>query len=115
MTMRAAAPDITSKIINLRDAETAACARLDPVYYDYFASGAQDEVTVAANEAAFRRRALVPRVLRGCGPPRLATTVLGQETSMPVLLAPTAFHRLAWREAEGRPRWRRRARRPPPT
>jgi 4-hydroxymandelate oxidase len=90
----------TTEMINLRDAEAAARARLDPVYYDYFASGAQDEYTVAANEAAFRRRTLVPRVLRGCGPPRLATTVLGRPTSMPVLLAPTAFHRLAWPEAE---------------
>jgi 4-hydroxymandelate oxidase len=87
-------------MINIRDAETAARARLDPVYYDYFAGGAQDESTVAANEAAFRRRTLVPRILRGCGPPRLETTLLGQTTSMPVLLAPTAFHRLAWPEAE---------------
>jgi 4-hydroxymandelate oxidase len=87
-------------MINLRDAESAARARLDPVYYDYFASGAQDESTVAANETAFRRRTLIPRVLRGCGPPRLDTTLLGQATSMPVLLAPTAFHRLAWPEAE---------------
>jgi 4-hydroxymandelate oxidase len=94
------AVDAGPALVNLRDAEAAARARLDPVYYDYFASGAQDEVTVAANEAAFRRRSLVPRVLRGCGPPRLATTVLGQGTSMPVLMAPTAFHRLAWPEAE---------------
>jgi 4-hydroxymandelate oxidase len=87
-------------LVNLRDFEAAARARLDPVYYDYFASGAQDEITVAANEAAFRGRALIPRVLRGCGPPRLDTTVLGLAASMPVLLAPTAFHRLAWPEAE---------------
>jgi 4-hydroxymandelate oxidase len=86
--------------VNLRDFEAAARARLDPVYYDYFASGAQDEITVAANEAAFRHRALVPRILRGCGPPRLDTTVLGLDASMPVLMAPTAFHRLACSEAE---------------
>src|SRR6266545_4963834 len=86
--------------VNLHDFEAVARDKLDPVYYDYFASGAQDEITVAANEAAFRRRALVPRVLRGCGPPRLETTVLGVTASMPVLLAPTAFHRLACPEAE---------------
>jgi 4-hydroxymandelate oxidase len=86
--------------VNLRDFEAAARARLDPVYYDYFASGAQDEVTVAANEAAFRRRTLIPRILRGNAPPRLDTTVLGHATSMPVLIAPTAFHRLACPEAE---------------
>ena len=43
-------------LVNLRDFEAAARARLDPVHYDYFASGAQDEITVAANEAAFRGR-----------------------------------------------------------
>ena len=87
-------------LVNLRDFETTARDRLDPVYYDYFASGAQDEITVEANEAAFRRRTLIPRVLRGCGPPRLETTVLGTAGSMPVLIAPTAFHRLACAEAE---------------
>jgi 4-hydroxymandelate oxidase len=87
-------------LVNLRDFETAARARLDPVLYDYMASGAQDEVTVAANEMAFRRRALVPRVLRGCGSPRLQTALPGQTASMPVLIAPTAFHRLAWPEGE---------------
>jgi 4-hydroxymandelate oxidase len=87
-------------LVNLRDFETAARTLLDPVYYDYFASGAQDEITVAANEEAFRRRTLIPRVLRGCGPPRLDTSVLGEATSMPVLIAPTAFHRLACPDGE---------------
>src|SRR5437764_10318620 len=90
----------TTLLVNLRDYEAAARDRLDPVYYDYFASGAQDETTVAANEAAFRARTLIPRVLRGCPPPRLDTSVLGQTAAMPVFIAPTAFHRLACPEAE---------------
>jgi 4-hydroxymandelate oxidase len=99
-SVRSAVQGGTFGLVNLRDFEEAARARLDPVYYDYFASGAQDEITVAANEAAFRRRTLIPRILRGCGPPRLDTTLLGQAASMPVLIAPTAFHRLACPEAE---------------
>lgn len=87
-------------LVNVRDFEAAARARLDPVHYDYFASGAQDEITVAANESAFRRRTLIPRVLRGCEPPRLETTVLGRRESMPVLIGPTAFHRLACADGE---------------
>ena len=86
--------------VNLRDFEVEAALRLDPVYFDYFASGAQDEVTVAANEAAFRSRTLIPRVLRGCREPRLDTVVFGRSMDMPVLLAPTAFHRLAHAEGE---------------
>jgi len=87
-------------LVNVRDFEAAARARLDPVHYDYFASGAQDEITVAANESAFRRRTLIPRVLRGLEPPRLETAVLGRRESMPVLIAPTAFHRLACADGE---------------
>jgi len=82
------------------DFETPAAERLDPVHYDYFAGGARDEITVRANESAYARIRLRPRILRGRGEPDLATTVLGQPTSMPVLLAPTAFHRLAHPDAE---------------
>jgi 4-hydroxymandelate oxidase len=56
-------------LVNVRDFEAAARARLDPVHYDYFASGAQDEITVAANASAFRRRTLIPRALRGASRP----------------------------------------------
>ena len=87
-------------LVNVREFEAAARERLDPVYYDYFASGAQDEVTVAANEAAFRRRALIPRILRGCARPKLDTTVLDTAVSMPIVMAPTAFHRLICIEGE---------------
>jgi 4-hydroxymandelate oxidase len=89
-----------SGLVNARDFEAAARTRLDAVYFDYFASGAQDEITVAANETAFRRRTLIPRVLRGCEPPRLDTTVVGTRASMPVWIAPTAFQRLACVDAE---------------
>jgi 4-hydroxymandelate oxidase len=89
-----------SGLVNVREFESAARARLDPVHYDYFAGGAQDEITVRANEDAFGRLSLVPRVLRGAGAPRLDVTVLGGPMSMPVVLAPTAFHRLAHPEAE---------------
>ena len=88
------------QLINLRDAETAAREALDPVYYDYFASGAQDELTVAANEQAFRARTLIPRILAGCSPPDLNSVLFGGTCSMPVLLAPTAFHRLAHPDGE---------------
>ncbi|HEU4542219.1 MAG TPA: alpha-hydroxy-acid oxidizing protein [Jiangellaceae bacterium] len=88
------------RIVNLRDVEAAARERLNPVHYDYFVSGAQDEVTVRANEAGFGRLALVPRVLRGAGEPTLETSLLGCHSQAPILLAPTAFHRLAHADAE---------------
>ncbi|MFG1701086.1 alpha-hydroxy acid oxidase [Nonomuraea sp. NPDC049309] len=79
----------------LCDVEAAARERLAPAHYDYFAGGAGEEITLRANVAAFDRLALVPRVLRGAGRPETAVTLLGCRASMPVLIAPTAFHRLA--------------------
>ncbi|MEN3537968.1 alpha-hydroxy acid oxidase [Microbispora sp. ZYX-F-249] len=84
----------------IREFEAVARDRLDPAHYDYFAGGAGDEVTVRANEAAFARLALLPRVLRGAGSPEIGVTLLGSRAEMPVLVAPTAFHRLADPEGE---------------
>ncbi|MFI7040824.1 alpha-hydroxy acid oxidase [Microbispora rosea] len=91
---------MTAVLPAIRDFEAVARARLDPAHYDYFACGAGDEVTVKANEAAFARLALLPRVLRGAGSPRIGVTLLGSRAAMPVLVAPTAFHRLADPEGE---------------
>jgi isopentenyl diphosphate isomerase/L-lactate dehydrogenase-like FMN-dependent dehydrogenase/thioredoxin reductase len=89
-----------ARFVNVREFEEAARERLDPIHYDYFVSGAQDEVTVRANEAGFSRLTLIPRVLRGIGEPTLEVSLLGCDASAPILLAPTAFHRLAHPDAE---------------
>jgi 4-hydroxymandelate oxidase len=88
------------RALALRELEAEARQRLDPVAYDYFAGGADDEVTSRANEAAFANLGLIPRVLRGRGTPRLEVSLLGNRISMPVVIAPTAFHRLAHPEGE---------------
>ncbi len=78
----------------VRDFETAARAELDPVYADFIAGGARDEITVRANEAAFGRLQLLPRVLRGSAVRELGISLLGSRASLPVLISPTAFHKL---------------------
>ncbi|WP_103353050.1 alpha-hydroxy acid oxidase [Amycolatopsis sp. CA-128772] len=80
--------------------EAAARERLDPAHYDYFAGGAQDEITLRENETAYQRLRLLPRVLRGSDKRDLAVTLLGTPSSMPILVAPTAFHRLAHPDGE---------------
>ncbi|RFS85123.1 alpha-hydroxy-acid oxidizing protein [Actinomadura spongiicola] len=85
---------------DVRGFEAVARERLDPAHYDFFAGGAGDEITLRANEAAFGRLALLPRVLRGTDKPELDVTLLGCRASLPVLVAPTAFHRLADPEGE---------------
>jgi 4-hydroxymandelate oxidase len=86
--------------LSLRELEAEARPRLDPAAYDFFAGGADDEVTLRANEAAFSRIGLVPRVLRGAGPPSLGVELLSFPCRMPIIVAPTAFHRLAHPEGE---------------
>jgi 4-hydroxymandelate oxidase len=86
--------------LHLRDFEAEARRRLPPAVFDYIAGGSDDEVTLRENEAAFARLGLVPRVLRSGGPPQLETRLLGSRASMPILIAPTAFHRLVHPEGE---------------
>ncbi|MFG1949031.1 alpha-hydroxy acid oxidase [Nonomuraea sp. NPDC048826] len=76
----------------VREFEAEARRRLEPAHYDYFAGGAADELTARANEAAWDR-VTAPAAVRGAP----ATGLLG---AGPVLIAPTAFHRLAHPEGE---------------
>ncbi|MFD0818704.1 alpha-hydroxy-acid oxidizing protein [Micromonospora zhanjiangensis] len=87
-------------MFSLPDVAAAAAGRLAAAHYDFFAGGADDERTLRANTDAFDRYRLRPRVLRGVGERDLTVTVLGQSLSMPVLIAPTAFHRLAHPDGE---------------
>ena len=86
--------------LNLRALELAAEARLPKLAWDYYAAGADDEHCVRRNCAAYERLALHYRVLVDVSRRALATTVLGQPTALPILVAPTAFHRLAHRDGE---------------
>ncbi len=87
-------------VINLLELEAQAKAKLSPMAYDYYASGAHDELTLRDNVAAFARASLHYRVLVDVSARDLSTTVLGQRVSMPVLVAPTAFHKLACADGE---------------
>jgi len=86
--------------INLFDYEAQAHERLPQMVYDYYASGAHDERTLHDNRAAYDRIRLRYRVLRDISTRDLTTTVLGEQVSMPVLVAPTAFHKLAHADGE---------------
>jgi len=86
--------------LNLAELEPLARAALEPMAYDYYASGADDERTLRDNEAAFARLRLRYRVLRRVGERSLHTELLGQRLEWPVLVAPMAFQRLAHPEGE---------------
>jgi isopentenyl diphosphate isomerase/L-lactate dehydrogenase-like FMN-dependent dehydrogenase len=87
-------------VINVDDFEAAARERLEPGAYGYIAGGAGDEHTLRQNRVAFERWELRPRVLVDVSTVSTKTTVLGTEVALPVLVAPTAFQRLAHPEGE---------------
>src|SRR5258707_13674526 len=80
--------------------EELAAARLEPGALGYYAGGAGDELTLRDNVEAFRRWQLRPRVLVDVETCTTATTVLGHEVSMPLLIAPVGFQRVAHSDVE---------------
>ncbi|MGO8993738.1 MAG: alpha-hydroxy acid oxidase [Polyangiaceae bacterium] len=85
---------------NLLELESLAREKLDLTTFDYYAGGSHDELTLRENVAAFARLHLHHRVLVDVSRRSAETTVLGQRVTMPVLIAPTAFHKLAHAEGE---------------
>ncbi len=86
--------------VNLLELEALAAQRMVRMAFDYYAGGAEDEVTLRENRAAFERIALRPRMLVDVSAIDTSTTVLGQPVAAPVLVAPTAMHRLGHPEGE---------------
>lgn len=86
--------------VNVDDFRRAARRRLPRIAFDAIDGGAGDEVTLRRNRAAFDDLALRPRALAPVARRDLSTTVLGEAVSLPVLLGPTGFARMAHRDAE---------------
>lgn len=86
--------------INLFEYEEQAKQCLSQMTFDYYASGAWDEVTLRENRAVFERVKLYPRILVDVSQPDLSTEILGQSLQMPLLIAPMAFQCLAHPEGE---------------
>ena len=84
-----------AKAASVADLRRIAKQRLPAGVFDYIDGAAEDERTLAANEAAFATAAFRPRVLRGVGDIELPSSLLGKPLSYPLVLAPTGFTRIA--------------------
>lgn len=93
---RLAAPSkVLERCVNVSDLEAIARRKLPRATYDYYAGGSEDERTLARNRAGFERYVLLHRVLVNVEHVDTSTTVLGCEVGTPILVAPTAYQRLA--------------------
>jgi 4-hydroxymandelate oxidase len=86
--------------VTLPDLQQRARDLLPEAAYGYYATGAGQQSTLAANLAAWSELSLRPRVLRDVSRIDLSTTVLGEPVPHPILVAPTASHRLGHPDGE---------------
>ena len=89
-----------TSLLNVDDYERAAKERLEPSIYDYIAGGAWDEVTLTENRTAYDRWRLRPRFMINVEHRDLSVNILEDTLSLPIGVAPSAFHKLMHPEGE---------------
>lgn len=89
-----------SKITNIEDLRRVAERKVPRMFYDYVDSGSWTETTYRNNETDFDRIKLRQKVLVDMEGRSLATTMIGEEVSMPVAIAPTGFTGMMWADGE---------------
>jgi 4-hydroxymandelate oxidase len=87
-------------VVNLAEFEALARRLVEPAAFDYICGGAGDELTLAANEAAFHSLTFRPRVLVDVSDVDPSTSFLGRPTRLPIGIAPMAFQHYAHPDAE---------------
>lgn len=80
--------------LNVADARRRAKRTLPKVVFDYVDGGAEDEMTMAQNTAAYREIDFDPRVAVGARAPSLSIRLFGELLRLPILLAPCGLVRL---------------------
>jgi 4-hydroxymandelate oxidase len=89
-----------SEAVCLTDFEPLAKAKIPAAGWEYIVGGAADEETLHWNREAYQRIQLKPRVLVDVSKLDTRITLFGQEQAFPILLAPTAAHKLVHPEGE---------------
>ena len=77
------------RAVNIEDLRRLAKARLPRAIFDFFDGGAEDEVTLRENRAAFERVRLLPRVLVDVSKVDTAIELFGKRSALPLAIAPT--------------------------
>jgi L-lactate dehydrogenase (cytochrome) len=86
--------------VSVAELESRAAAAMDERAANYVFAGAGSEGTMDANREAFRRRRIVPRMLRDVAARDLSTTVLGTAMPAPLMLAPIGVQKVVHPDGE---------------
>ena len=74
---------------SIEDLRRLAKRRLPRAVFEFFDGGAEDEITLRENRAAFERVRLLPKVLVNVARIDPSTTILGAGAGLPIAIAPT--------------------------
>jgi L-lactate dehydrogenase (cytochrome) len=86
--------------VSVEDMRRIARRRLPRGVFDYIDGGAEDERSMQRNVDAFAQYQFEPRVLRDVSDLNTSTTLFGRPLSMPVIVAPTGYTRIADSQGE---------------
>ncbi|RYX97119.1 MAG: alpha-hydroxy-acid oxidizing protein [Comamonadaceae bacterium] len=86
--------------LSIADLRRIAQRRLPKSVFEFIDGGAEDELTLADNRAAFERVRLVPRVLVDVSAPQLSTNIAGSPSAAPFVISPMGSCVLGWPEAD---------------
>ena len=78
-----------SRAVSIEDLRDMARRRLPRAIFDFFDGGAEDEVTLRGNRAAFERVRLLPKVLVNVAQVDMTTDLFGVQSTLPLAIAPT--------------------------
>ena len=89
-----------SEFACLTDFEPVAKQKMSLMAWEYINGAAADELTVKWNREAYQKMRLKPHVLVDVSALDTRVTLFGKEHAFPILLAPTAYHKMAHPEGE---------------
>ena len=84
-----------NQVVSIEDLRRLARRRLPRAIFDFFDGGAEDEVTLRENRAAFERVRLLPKVLVNVAAVDMKVQLLGGQAALPLAIAPTGGSRRA--------------------
>ena len=93
-------PAIDPQLLNIADLRARARRRLPKGFFEFIERGAEDDRAVSNNRTAFESYLLRPKVLRNVSGRSLTCDVLGQPSTMPLIMAPTGAAGLMWHNGE---------------
>lgn len=88
------------KPLTIAEFEAVAKRKLRPQVWDYYVSGAEDQISSKRNAEAFSRLILRPRYMRDVSSIDTSTTLFGKEYAFPIGISPSAMQKLVGGEGE---------------